>query len=95
MENKTYKEAEKELREMQTNNEIIFRCGVFHLLDVGTRHLTDEAVEETCKEINMHDDSRSMVTNELQCAMVRMAGKLAKYDHVHLLKYISKNMRLD
>ena len=99
MENKTYgetyKEAENELKELQTNNEVIFRCGIFHLLDIGTRHLTDELVEETCKEINMHDDSHSMITNEFQCAIVRMVGKLAEYDHVYLLKYISKYVKLD
>lgn len=89
----SYKEIEKELKKLHTENEIIFRCGISHLLDVGSRHLTTEIVERTCAEIMQQDDSRSLMTNEFQCAIVRMAGKLAEIPDTMLLHYISKNVK--
>ena len=86
----TYKESEKELKALMTENEIIFRCAIFHLIDVGTRFLTDECVENTCAEIMKQDDSHSMMTNEFQCDIVRVAGKIAKYDAAHIIKFASK-----
>ena len=57
----SYKEASKVLREMQRSNEILFRMAISHLMDVGIRHLTDENVEYTCKEIMKQDDSNSFI----------------------------------
>lgn len=86
----TYAENEKILKTLQAENEVLFRCAISHLMDVGIRHLTDENIEETCAEILKQDDSAAVMTNEFQCAIVRTAGKLAKIDHIHLLKYITK-----
>ena len=91
----TYKEAAKALTEMQRSNEIIFRMAISHLMDVGIRHLTDENVEYTCKEIMKQDDSKSYMTNEFQCEIVRAAAKLAKIEHTLVLAYIAKNVKYD
>ena len=90
-----YKEAAKILREMQSNNELIFRMAVSHLMDVGIRHLTDENVEYTCEKIMEQDDSKAFMTNEFQCEIVRTAAKIAKIDHTYVLSYIAKNIEYD
>lgn len=90
-----YKEAAKILREMQSNNEVIFRMAVSHLMDVGIRHLTDENVEYTCEKIMEQDDSKAFMTNEFQCEIVRTAAKIAKIDHTYVLSYIAKNIEYD
>lgn len=91
----SYKEASKVLREMQRSNEILFRMAISHLMDVGIRHLTDENVEYTCKEIMKQDDSNSFMTNEFQCEIVRNAAKIAKIEHTLVLAYIAKNIKYD
>ena len=90
-----YKEAAKILRKMQSNNELIFRMAVSHLMDVGIRHLTDENVEYTCEKIMEQDDSKAFMTNEFQCEIVRTAAKIAKIDHTYVLSYIAKNIEYD
>ena len=90
-----YKEAAKELRQMQQSNEIMFRLGISHLMDVGIRHLTDENVEYTCKKIMEQDDSKSMMSNEFQCEIVRTAARIAKIQHTYVLHYITKHIVYD
>lgn len=90
-----YKEAAKILRKMQSDNELIFRMAVSHLMDVGIRHLTDENVEYTCEKIMEQDDSKAFMTNEFQCEIVRTAAKIAKIDHTYVLSYIAKNIEYD
>lgn len=88
----TYLESEKQLNELRRINEAVFRMAISHLMDVGIRHLTAENVEETCAEMMQEDDSKSLMTNEFKCELLRMAGELAKIDHIHLLVYISREM---
>ena len=88
-----YKEAAKKLDEMRRSNETIFWMAISHLIDVGIRHLTDENVEYTCKEIMKQDDSKSFMTNKFQCEIVRTAAELAKIEHTILLAYIAKNIK--
>lgn len=95
MEKKSYKEVVNELNELRNKNEIVFRCAISHLMDCGIRHLTEEAVEHTCKTIMEQDDTHSIMTNEFQCEIVRTAYKLAQYDHIKLLVYIGKNVKFD
>ena len=90
-----YKETEKELKRIQEEDEFVFRLAVSHLMDVGIRNLTAENVEAVCEEICKQDDSHSFFTNEIQCAIVRTAGKLAKIQHTYLLKYIGKFLKFD
>ena len=92
----TYAESESAIRKLRYyHGEAMFRMAVSHLMDVGIRNLTDEAVEATCAEIMQEDDSKSFMTNEFKCELVRLAGELAKIDHIHLLVYISRNVAYD
>ena len=90
----SYVESKQKLDELR-RNEMLFRMAISHLMDVGIRHLTEENIEHTCAEIMKQDDSHAFMTNEFQCALVRMAGELAKIDHIHLLNYISKEIYYD
>lgn len=90
-----YKEIEQELNALKRENEIIFRTALYHLIDVGTRNLTAEKIEEVCAEICKQDDSHLMMTNEFQCAIVKMAGKLAKFDTMALCVYFGNYFKDD
>jgi len=90
-----YNESHKALNTLSFHNHIMFRMAISHLMDVGIRHLTPELIEETCKEIMQEDDSKRIMTNEFQCDLVRMAGQIAKVDHIHTLAYISRNVFYD
>lgn len=91
----TYAESKKKIDELRQTNEVLFRMSISHLLDVGIRHLTEENIEETCKEIMQEDDSKSFMTNGFKCDLIRVAGELAQIDHIHLLVYISREMFYD
>ena len=91
----TYAESEKIIRNIRSRHEIMFRMAVSHLMDVGIRNLTEEAVKATCEEIRNEDDSNSFMTNDFKCDLVELAGELAKIDHVHLLVYISRHVEFD
>lgn len=91
----SYKESEKHINDIRRRDEMMFRMAVSHLMDVGIRHLTDENVSATCESILQEDDSRSFMTNEYKCELVRTAAELAKLNHIHLLVYISKNVEYD
>lgn len=88
----TYAESKKKLDELRRTNEAMFRMAISHLMDVGIRHLTEENIEANCREIMQEDDSKSFMTNEFKCDLIRMAGELAKLDHIHLLVYISREV---
>lgn len=90
-----YFESEKKLNEIRKYNEMMFRMAISHLMDVGIRHLDEESIEETCKAIQKEDDSRLFMTNNFKCDLVRMAGELAKIDHIHLLVYIQREVSYD
>ena len=92
MEAMSYKESEKNINDIRSRDEILFRMAVSHLMDVGIRHLTEENVTATCESIMKQDDSKSFMTNEYQCELVRTAAELAKFNHIHLLVYISGNV---
>ena len=91
----TYAESKKILDKIRNRNEVIFRMAISHLMDVGIRNLDQENIERTCKAINKEDDSRSFMTNNFKCDLVRMAGELAKIDHIHLLVYIQREIAYD
>lgn len=88
-----YKEIEKMLNEIRNEDEMMFRMAVSHLMDVGIRHLTTDNVEHTCNEIMKQDDTNSLISNYYQCKIVKTAAKLAEFSHIHLLAYISKNIK--
>ncbi len=91
-----YAENKKKIDTIRNKcGEIMFRMAISHLMDVGIRHLTEENVEETCKEIMQHDDSRAFMTNEFSCNLVRMAYELAQVPHTDLLVYIQREVVYD
>ena len=91
----TYAESERILNQMQDRDFVLFRMAISHLMDVGIRNLTEENVEECCKEIDQEDDSRHFMTNAYKKEIVKTAAELAKIDHIHLLVYIQRNMTYD
>ena len=88
----TYVESKNKLDELRRTNEAMFRMAISHLMDCGIRNLTEENIEANCKEIMKEDDTNHFMTNEFQCNLIRLAGELAKIDHIHLLVYISREM---
>lgn len=87
-----YAESKQKLDELRRKNEVLFRMAISHLMDVGIRHLTEDNVEKTCAEIMKEDDGHAFMSNGFQCELVKLAGELAKVDHIHLLNYISKEI---
>ena len=81
----TYQESEAKLNHLRSKNMIMFQMAISHLMDVGIRHLTPEMIETTCASIMREDDRNHFMTNEFQCALIRLAGELALIDHIHLL----------
>ena len=75
--------------------EPVFRMAISHLMDVGIRHLTEEIVEETCEKMMQEDDSKSIMTNEFKCALVRTAYELAQIPHIDSLVYIQREVAYD
>jgi hypothetical protein len=73
----------------------MFRMAISHLMDVGIRNLNEENIERTCEEIQKEDDRKSFMTNNYKCDLVRMAGELAKIEHIHLLVYIQREVTYD
>lgn len=90
-----YTETKKQLDAIRNKNEVMFRMAISHLMDVGIRHLTEENIAATCSKIMKEDDSRSFMTNEYKCELIKTAGELAKLDHIHVLTYISCEVTYD
>ena len=90
-----YGESKRKIDEIRRYGEAMFRMAISHLMDVGIRHLDEENVERTCEEIIKEDDSRLFVKNGFQCDLIRMAGELAKIEHIHLLVYIQREVTYD
>ena len=91
-----YSESKKKIDEIRNrNHEAIFRMAISHLMDVGIRHLDEENIERTCEGIQKEDDSKAFMTNNFKCELIRMAGELAKIDHIHLLVYIQREVFYD
>ena len=91
----TYMESKQKLDKIRNKNEMLFRMSLSHLIDVGVRHLTEENIEKTCKEICKEDDTKHFMTNEFKCEIVKTAGEIAKIDHIHLLVYIQREVEYD
>ena len=90
-----YVESKKKIEAIRNKDGMMFRMAISHLMDVGIRHLTDENIKETCEDIMKRDDRKALMTNTFMCDLVKMAGELAKIDHIHLLNYISKEITYD
>lgn len=91
----TYTETKNEIQKIRNKDEMVFRMAFSHLMDVGQRHLTEENVNKTIAEIMQEDDSRSFMSNEYKAAIVRTAYELTKFDHIHLIVYIQREVDWD
>lgn len=90
-----YSESKRKIDQIRRYDELMFRMAISHLMDVGIRHLDEENIKRTCEEILKEDDSKSFMTNNFKCDLVRMAGELAKVDHIYLLVYIQREVFYD
>lgn len=90
-----YTESKKTLDKIRGKDEVMFRMAISHLVDVGIRHLTEENILETCKDIMSRDDSKAFMTNGYMCDLVVMAGEVAKVPHTDLLVYIQREVEYD
>ena len=90
-----YSESEKRIDKIRRYDEMMFRMAISHLMDVGIRHLDEENIERTCESIQKEDDRKAFMTNNFKCDLIRMAGELAKIDHIHLLVYIQREVEYD
>ena len=90
-----YSESKKKIDKIRNYDEMMFRMAISHLMDVGIRHLDEENIKYTCKEIQKEDDRHSFMTNNYKCDLVRMAGELAKIECLHLLVYIQREVTYD
>ena len=90
-----YANTERELNKLHRKDRMMFRMAISHLMDVGIRHLTEENIAHACEQIMQEDDTNYFMTNAYRCDLLRMAGKLAKIDHTHLLVYISRHLNYD
>ena len=91
----TYLESKKKIDEIRRYDEVMFRMAISHLVDVGIRHLDEDNIKRTCDAIQKEDDSKSFMTNNYKCDLIRMAGELAKIEHIHLLVYIQREIVYD
>jgi len=76
---------------------VLFRMGLTHLVDVGVRHLTDENVEASIKQILDEGEANKtkgtpVMTPDFQCNIVRCAAELAKFTIWELFAYIKKHV---
>lgn len=91
-----YVESKKKIEAIRNKyGEVMFRMAISHLMDVGIRHLTEENVEKTCKEMMASDDSGRFMSNEFECEIVQTAYELAQIPHIDLLVYIQREVTYD
>lgn len=75
---------------------VLFRMGLTQLVDVGVRHLTNDNVEASIRqiiaegEINKANGVVTIMTPEFQCEIVRCAAELARFSIWDLFAYIKK-----
>lgn len=87
---------EKEIRTIQKKyGEPAFRMGVAHLFDVGSRHLTEEGVKAACDMLVRETPDNSLLTGEMQAAVVRCAFELSKHDVFDVITYVAVHLPLN
>ena len=91
----SYSESKKKIDKIRRYDEMMFRMAISHLMDVGIRNLDEESIERTCEAIQKEDDREQLMTNNFKCDLIRMAGELAKIEHIHLLVYIQREVGYD
>lgn len=75
------------------HGDVVFRCSLSHLIDVGARNLKDdEAVSETIKYIHETTPTNSIMTADFQTEIVKCASELAKLDIWDVLRYVKTDL---
>lgn len=73
--------------------EVMFRCGLTHLVDVGGRNLqNDELVKEAIEEIRKSTPDNSVMTADFQADIVNCAHDLAQLDIWDVLRYVKTDL---
>lgn len=81
--------------------DVVFRCAIQHLIDVGAKHFYEEAVKDTLEEIDKeHSVAKSegkhlIMSADFEKSIVNCAAELAKVDTGVLLAYIQRNIWYD
>jgi hypothetical protein len=95
------KEKMKEIRNIEDKYGLaLFRMGLTHLADIGFRHLTDENVEESIRQIIAEGEANkangvvTIMTPEFQCEIVRCAAELTNFSIWDLFAYIKKYVHI-
>jgi hypothetical protein len=89
------KERMNEIRNIEDKyGLVLFRAGLFHLVDVGHRRLSEIDIEESVKQImgekDAADGTTSIMTPEFQCEILRCAAELSNFSILTLFAYIKK-----
>ena len=93
------KEKMREIRNIEDKyGLVLFRMGLTHLVDVGVRHLTEDNVEESIKQILAEGEADkangiiTFMTPQFRCEIVRCAAELAQFGIWELFGYIKKHV---
>jgi hypothetical protein len=89
------KERMNEIRNIEDKYGLIqFGMGLFYLVDVGHRHLSEIDIEESVKQIMGEKDAADgvtmVMTPEFQCEILRCAAELSNFSILTLFAYIKK-----
>jgi len=78
----------------------LFRMALIYMVDVGVQHLTDEAVEESFKQITAKDaeikanGGHQIMALDFQIGIITCAAELAKFQIMDLFLYIKKHVHI-
>jgi hypothetical protein len=80
---------------------LLFGMGFTHLVDVGVRNLTDEAVHESIRQImadgdanNTNEATNRFISPKCKCAIVQCAADLSKHSIWDLFRYIKFHVNI-
>ena len=74
----------------------LIRMALTHLIDVGVRNFSSEAVDEMLKQIeeqgakDKQDGANPVMSTELQCAIIQCSAELSEFGIWELTTYIKK-----
>jgi hypothetical protein len=77
---------------------MVFRMGLTHLLDVGSRNLGDDDVEEGVRQIIAQGEAYKaegkipIMTPGFQCNILRCAAEISKFSPWTLFSFIKKHV---
>ena len=74
----------------------LFRMALTHLIDVGVRNFSSEAVDNTLKQIEeqrakeKQEGAKPAMSTEFQCAIIRCSAELSEFSIWEIITYIKK-----